>query len=98
MDGKWLVTVHTYMGDMRSHYEFTVDGDVLTGTCTDAANGAQAPVVDGKYNAGEFSFTMTIKTAVGEMTNNLSGKYENDALKGTSENPMGKFEFDGVRE
>lgn len=98
MEGKWLVTVHTYMGDMRSHYEFAVDGNTLTGTCTDAANGAQAPVTDGKYEDGSFSFTMTIKTAVGEMTNELSGTYENDALKGTSKNPMGSFDFDGVRE
>lgn len=98
MDGKWLVTVHTYMGDMRSHYEFKADGNALTGTATDAANGATAPVVDGTFNGSEFSFKITIKTAVGEMTNELSGKLEGDKLIGKSKNAMGEFDFDGVRE
>lgn len=98
MDGKWLVTVHTYMGDMRSHYEFKVNGNALEGKCTDASNGAVAPIVDGKYDNGSFSFQLTIKTAVGEMTNNLTGKYENGKLSGKSKNAMGEFDFDGVRE
>ena len=98
MTGKWLVTVHTFMGDMRSHYEVAVDGNTLTGTATDASNGATAPIVDGTYNDGAFKFTMTIKTAVGEMTNVLEGTYADDKLVGTSTNPMGSFDFDGVRE
>lgn len=98
MDGKWLVTVHTYMGDMRSHYDFKIEGSTLTGTATDAANGATAPLVDGVYNDGKFSFTITIKTAVGEMTNNLTGTFEGDKIVGQSSNPMGAFDFDGVRE
>ena len=30
MNGKWELTVHTYMGDMRSHMDYHVEGNVLT--------------------------------------------------------------------
>ena len=41
---------------------------------------------------------MTIKTAVGEMTNHLVGELgEDDVIHGTSGNPMGSFDFDAVR-
>jgi hypothetical protein len=32
MEGKWLFTVHTFMGDMMSHYDIKVAGDKLEGT------------------------------------------------------------------
>ena len=98
MNGKWLVTVHTFMGDMRSHYDITLDGTKLGGMAQDAANGATAPVEKGVYNDGDFSFEITIKTAVGEMTNQLSGKFDGEKIIGVSKNPMGEFNFDGVRE
>lgn len=56
MDGKWEFTVHTFMGDMRSHMEFKVDGDVLTGTGTDASNGATAEIANGKFDGTNFSY------------------------------------------
>lgn len=97
MEGRWEFTVHTYMGDMRSFYDFKVDGTTLTGTATDAANGATGAVEDGKYENGQFCFKMTIKTAVGEMTNELSGTVDGDTIKGKSKNPMGEFDVDAVR-
>ncbi len=97
MDGKWEFTVHTFMGDMRSHMEFKVDGDVLTGTGTDASNGAVAPVDNGKFDGTNFSYTLTIKTAVGEMTNEIHGTVDGDKITGKSKNGMGEFDLDGVR-
>jgi len=97
MEGKWNFTVHTFMGDMRSTYELKVVGDKIEGTATDAANGATAPVDNGTFDGTNFSWDMTIKTAVGEMTNHLTGKFEGDKLTGKSANAMGEFEFDAVR-
>ncbi len=97
MEGKWVFTVYTYMGDMRSNMEFHVDGNVLTGTGEDASNGAVAPLVNGKFENGEFSYELTIKTAVGEMTNQISGKVEGDTVTGKSKNPMGEFDLTGER-
>ncbi len=97
MDGKWNFTVHTYMGDMASVYDFKTDGEVLTGTATDSGNGATADVVNGKFDGTNFSFQITIKTPVGEMTNELQGTVDGDKITGTSTNPMGSFEVTGVR-
>ena len=98
MEGKWLFTVHTFMGDMDSHYDIKVVDGKLEGTATDASNGATAPIENGTFDGTNFSFTMTIKTAVGEMTNNLTGNVEGDKLVGQSSNAMGSFEFDAIRE
>ena len=97
MEGKWNFTVHTYMGEMKSVYEFKVDGDVLTGTATDSGNGATAPVEDGKFDGKDFSCKITIKTPVGELTNELKGTVDGDKITGTSTNPMGSFEVTGER-
>lgn len=97
MTGKWDLVVHTFMGDMTSHMEFKVDGEVLTGTGEDAANGAVAQIENGTFKDGEFSYQLTIKTAVGEMTNTLTGKVEGDTLTGKSKNAMGEFDVTGTK-
>lgn len=97
MEGKWEYTVHTFMGDMRSIMDFKVADGVLTGTGTDGSNGATGTVENGKFDGKNFSYTMTIKTAVGEMTNELSGVVEGDKVTGKSTNPMGSFDVTGVR-
>ena len=97
MEGKWDLVVHTYMGDMTSHMEFKVDGNVLTGTGEDAANGAVANIENGCFENGAFRYTLTIKTAVGEMTNELSGTVDGDTLTGKSKNAMGEFDVTGKR-
>ena len=97
MEGKWELTVHTYMGDMRSIMEYKVENGVLTGTGTDGSNGAVAPVDNGTFDGKNFSYTLTIKTAVGEMTNELHGTLEGDRLIGKSKNAMGEFDIEGVR-
>ena len=97
MEGKWDLVVHTYMGDMTSHCDYHVDGTALTGSVEDGANGAVAEIEGGKFENGAFSYKVTIKTAVGEMTNELSGTVEGDTLRGKSKNPMGEFDVEGKR-
>ena len=98
LNGSWKITMHTYMGDMRSTLYCTVEGDKLVGHCIDAANGAQAPLDNGVVNGNKYEYDLTIKTAVGEMTNHLVGELgEDDVSRGTSSNAMGSFEFEAVR-
>lgn len=98
LNGSWKITMHTYMGDMRSTLYCTVEGDKLVGHCIDAANGAQAPLDNGVVNGNKYEYDLTIKTAVGEMTNHLVGELgEDDVIHGTSSNAMGSFEFEAVR-
>ena len=97
MEGKWEVTIHTYIGDMRSVYDLTVKDGKLEGTATDSSNGATAPIENGTFDGSNFAWDVTIKTAVGEMTNHLDGKLEDGKLVGKSANAMGEFEFDAVK-
>lgn len=97
LNGKWNITVHTYMGDMRSQLEVTVEGDQLVGQCTDSSNGAVANVDNGRVEGSKFSYSITIKTPVGEMTNDLSGELVDGMLRGKSKNAMGEFDFDATR-
>lgn len=98
LNGSWQVTVHTYMGDMRATHTFEVEGDKLSGYAVDASNGAKGEIVNGVVNGNKYEYDMTIKTAVGEMTNHLAGELgEDDVIRGQSSNPMGAFDFDGVR-
>ena len=98
LNGSWKITLHTYMGDMRSTLNATVEGNVMTGTCVDAANGAVGTLENGVVDGNKYSYDLTIKTAVGEMTNHLEGELgEDDVIRGTSSNPMGSFEFEAVR-
>lgn len=49
-------------------------------------------------NGNKYEYDLTIKTAVGEMTNHLCGELgEDDVIRGTSTNAMGSFEFEAVR-
>ena len=98
LNGSWKLTMHTYMGDMRSTLYFTVEGDKLVGTCKDAANGAVGTIDNGKVDGNSYEYDLTIKTAVGVMTNHLTGTLgEDDVIHGTSTNAMGSFEFEAVR-
>ena len=98
LNGSWKITLHTCMGDMRSTGYFNVEGDKLVGTCKDAANGAVGTLENGIVNGNSYEYDLTIKTAVSEMTNHLTGTLaEDDVIRGTSSNPMGAFEFEAVR-
>ena len=99
LNGKWNLTVKTYMGDMRSVADFTVNGTALTGLVTDAASGNTANVDNGMVDGDHFSYAITIVTPVGEMTNELAGSInaEGTILTGKSKNAMGEFEFEAVR-
>ena len=97
LNGTWNITVHTFMGDMRSILNATVEGDTITGTVTDASNGACSPIENGKVDGDKFSYQVTSKTAVGEMTNPLPGELVGDMLKGKSANGMGEFDCDATR-
>ena len=98
LNGSWKLTLHTYMGDMRSTLYFTVEGDKLVGTVKDAANGAVGTIENGTVNGYSYEYDLTIKTAVGTMTNHLAGTLgEDDVIRGTSTNPMGSFVFEAVR-
>lgn len=99
LNGKWNIVVKTYMGDMPNTADFQVEGGALTGTVTDSGNGVSAPVENGVVNGDNFSYQVTLKVAIGEITNELAGTIgaDGNTLSGISKNAMGEFPFEGVR-
>ena len=98
MNGTWKVVMHTYMGDMYSELEARVEGDQLLGTATDSANGAKGEISNGKVDGNKFSYDLTIRAVVGELTNHIEGvMVDDDTLSGSSTNPMGTFEMEAHR-
>lgn len=97
LNGKWNMVVKTYMGDMRTLLEAAVEDGKLSGQCTDVASGAVAPLDDTVLDGNKFSYSITIKTAVGVMTNRLTCELVGDEIHGKSANAMGEFEVIGTR-
>ena len=98
IDGKWNIVMHTYMGDMRSTLEARTEGDKLFGTAVDGANGATGEIANGKIEGDKFSYDLTIRAVVGELTNHIEGTIvDDDTLSGTSSNPMGSFPMEAKR-
>lgn len=97
LNGKWDITIKTYMGDQSSSVKLQADGDDLTGTVTDVGSGNSADIFDGKIDGNNFSYKVTLKIPVGELTFEMIGELVDGELKGKSVNPMGEFEFTGVK-
>lgn len=99
LNGKWNIVVKTYMGDMPNTADFKAEGGTLTGTVTDSGNGVSATVEKGVVNGDDFSYEVTLKVAIGEVTNELTGTIgaDGNSISGTSKNAMGEFPFEGLR-
>lgn len=98
LDGTWKMTIETPMGPQVSTVEFdTSDG--LTGTVTDASSGNAAPIDNGSVDGNSFKYDVTLRIAIGEVTNNIAGEISVDGteLTGSSTNAMGSFPLTAVR-
>ena len=93
LTGKWKCCIHTYMGDMFSELDLVAEGDTLTGTATDSANGAK-----GELAGGKIGYDLTIRAVVGELTNHIEGVLvDENTINGKSKNPMGEFDMEAHR-
>jgi len=99
LQGKWNLTVKTFMGDMRSLHELKEKGSKVTGIVVDIGTGNKGKVEDGVLDGDNFSYTVTVNTPVGELTNYLAGSVnaEGTMISGRSKNSMGEFDFSASR-
>ncbi len=98
IEGKWDVTVHTFLGDQFSVHEFKINGNELKGNVTDKGNGAQSEIVEGTVDGENFEYQFSIKIPIGKLRFRMKGELLADGtIKGISKNAMGKFEFVGKR-
>ena len=98
LTGKWKCCIHTYMGDMFSELDLVAEGETLTGTATDSANGAKGEISNGKIDGDKFCYDLTIRAVVGELTNHIEGVLvDENTINGKSKNPMGEFDMEAHR-
>lgn len=97
LNGTWNIIIQTYMGDQRSTLELQADGKTLNGKVIDAGTGNSAPLFDGEVDGEKFSYKVTLKLPIGELTFEMIGELVGEKLQGKSVNPMGEFDFTGTR-
>ncbi|HEV3256258.1 MAG TPA: hypothetical protein VG013_05205 [Gemmataceae bacterium] len=79
---KWTVTFNGNTRDMT--LKLKLDGDKLTGAMV-GRNGNEIKIDDGKYKAGEVSFTVTRERNGQKFTSKYKGKVAGDTIKGKRE-------------
>ncbi|PTR07713.1 MULTISPECIES: hypothetical protein [unclassified Novosphingobium] len=94
--GTWNIIVNSPMGPMKSVTTFTVSGDSLTGTATDA-DGAPHPIQDGKITGDKVSWKIDITNPM-PLSLTFDGTVAETSLSGSvSAGPFGAFSFTGER-
>ena len=58
VDGKWTGSVQGPAGEFSVAFAFKADGNALTGSTT-GFDGAEVPIMDGKIDGNNISFTVT---------------------------------------
>ena len=81
IEGKWALERQGAQGTQQTVFNFTVNGDVLTGTVSGGRNG-EAKIIEGKIEGNDFSFT-TVNTT--EVRTQYRGKISGDEIRFTVE-------------
>ena len=83
VSGKWTAEVPGRGGNTQSTtFNFTVSGDVLTGTVS-GGRGGDAPISDGKVSGDTVSFTQTLNFNGNEIKISYTGKVSGDTIEFT---------------
>ena len=84
ISGNWKGTAETPNGTVERTFVFKVDGHKLTGETTSNRAGKSA-IEDGKVDANDVSFTITVNVQGTDAKVNYKGKVEGDTIKFTVE-------------
>lgn len=95
VSGTYEITVQTPLGKQTGSLTLTVEESSLTGTLVNS-NGS-FDLTDGRVHGNEVQFTTKIKTPMGKLKAQISGKVEGDTFKGTANLPLGSAEIEGIR-
>ncbi len=90
IDGTWTATMPGGMGGipMKITYEFSSDGDILTGS-TSSAPGQINPIREGKIDGKNISFEVDVEFNKRKMTHKYTGTLLGDQLFLSYKNDMG---------
>jgi hypothetical protein len=93
--GTFAIVVDSPIGQQEGSLDYTVDGDVLTGSAS--ALGETAEISDGKVDGNSFSHKIKTKTSMGKMKMQVSGTVDGDTISGEFKMTFGSMPFTGVR-
>jgi hypothetical protein len=93
--GTFAIVVDSPIGQQEGSLDYTVDGDVLTGSAS--ALGETAEISDGKVDGNSFSHKIKTKTSMGKMKMQVFGTVDGDTISGEFKMAFGSMPFTGVR-
>jgi hypothetical protein len=76
--GKWSLTMEGF-GPVAT-FDFTVEGDKLTGTSTSAMDGTTSAIEEGKIEGNKLTWKQTVDAGGGPMTIGYTGVLEADKI------------------
>ena len=95
VDGTWILTLNTPMGERDANLSLTSAGSTLTGT--QAAEGNSAEIFDGSVDGDDVSWKVSITSPM-PLTLEFTGKIAGDSISGDMGiGLMGSFPFTGKR-
>ena len=94
VDGSWALTFDTPMGSLDATATFKTAGDELTGTMESQAGSTS---FKGTVKGNTIQFVMNVSTPNGDMSIQMDGELEGDAIKGTFDFGQGTGTWVGKR-
>jgi hypothetical protein len=94
VEGKWNITIKTPMGDKSGVFDLKTEGNVLTGTLSDAEH--FAAISDGRVDGKELSWSAKITKPM-RMSFKFKATVEADRISGSAKHLLGKATFTGTR-
>ena len=93
--GKYKASGNSPFGPQECIVDFTVDGDILTGTLE--LMGTVAEIEDGKVDGDNFTYKCTVKVPMGSFDFKVKGKVDGDKISGRMSHIIAKIDFEGER-
>ncbi len=94
VDGNWALTFDTPMGTLDASATFKSEGEELSGTMESQAG---STAFKGTLKGNTFQFVMNVSTPNGDMSIQMNGEVEGDAIKGTFDFGQGIGTWAGKR-
>lgn len=94
VDGNWALVFDTPMGSLDASATFKSAGEELSGTITSQAGSTS---FKGTIKGSAFEFVMNVSTPEGDLSIQMNGEVEGDAIKGTFDFGQGTGTWTGKR-
>jgi len=94
VQGRWIISLKTPMGDKSGVLELKTDGKVLTGSLSDAEH--HAAISEGRVDGNKLRWTAKITKPM-RMTFKFTATVEADRISGAAKHLLGSATFTGTR-